>query len=176
MDLLDFSAEELYFDEPVRPEVVELLKVAADSYAQGASEVPLFKAYFLQPENLSVLVALYRFYFYQGRLQDALRIVGQILDLVAERLGIHTDWRENAIDDLGRGVHNSIALLRFYLFALKGAGYLELRLGRTRNALDRFEKVRELDAADRIGVQALVDLARSSLPGDPANVCERKPI
>lgn len=168
MELLDFCAEELYFDEPLQPEVERLLNAAADGYAQGTSELPLFQAYFLQPEHLSVLVALYRFYFYQGRRTDALRVVTRVLQLVAGRLGMTADWRAIEVDDLGRGAQRSMALLRFYLFALKAAGYLELRLGRTQAALQRFEKVLELDTADRIGTAALADLARTSLRKDGA--------
>ena len=56
-----------------------------------------------------------------------------------------------------------MTLTRFYLMALKGAGYLKLRIGETRDGLARLEKVAELDADDRIGVRSLMQLARDEL-------------
>jgi hypothetical protein len=47
--------------------------------------------------------------------------------------------------------------------ALKGAGYLMLRMGKTQGGLERLEKVAELDVDDRMGVRSLVDLARQEL-------------
>jgi hypothetical protein len=53
--------------------------------------------------------------------------------------------------------------MRFYLMALKGAGYLLLRSGDIRAGLARLEKVTELDTDDRLGVRALVQVARREL-------------
>jgi tetratricopeptide (TPR) repeat protein len=57
----------------------------------------------------------------------------------------------------------SMTMIRFYMLALKGAGYLELRLGRYESALERLEKVAELDAKDRLGSQALLTVVRNAL-------------
>lgn len=163
MDLLDFSAEELYFDQPLEPRVEALLATAAEAYAEGDSELPILRAYFLQPDHLMVQVALYRFFYYQHRYEEALRVAERTMGCVASELGIRADWPDMSLEDLGFGVQRSMTLMRFYLFALKGAGYLELRLDRPQQALRRFEKVLELDTADRIGVTALRDLARSAV-------------
>jgi hypothetical protein len=49
------------------------------------------------------------------------------------------------------------------MLALKGAGYLQLRLGDYETALARLEKVSELDSNDRLGAKALIDVAREAL-------------
>lgn len=162
MDLLDFNAEELYFDENLPPEIEMLLDEAAEGYAMKDSELSLRRALFLEPEHLTVLVALYRFYYFQHRYQEALGVAEHVLGVASKRLGIQSDWRLISITDLGKGVKKSMTLMRFYLFALKGAGYLELRLGHPDLAIQRFEKVLELDASDRMGVAALMDLAMAS--------------
>ena len=58
-----------------------------------------------------------------------------------------------------------MASFRFYLFALKGAAYLELRLGEPRSALARLRVIERLDPADRMGARVLMDVARSA-PGN----------
>lgn len=165
MDLLDFKAEDLYFDQPLQAEVEALLNEAAEAYADGDSELLLLQAYLRQPDHLSVLVALYRYYYYQHRLQESLMIAERVLSLVGARLELKADWRELRLADLGYAIQHSMTLTRFYLFALKGAGFLELRLRRPAQALERFETVLEVDSSDRIGVGPLRDLARSALHG-----------
>ena len=64
---------------------------------------------------------------------------------------------------IGGGVLISMTLVRFYMLALKGAGYIELRLARFQAAIARLEKVAELDSNDRLGARALLKLARNAL-------------
>lgn len=92
MDLHDFESQDLYFDEPLVPAAKLLLEEAADSYANANSELPLMKAYFLEPEHPMVLVALYRYFYYQHRYEDALIIANRVLRIFSERLEIPGDW------------------------------------------------------------------------------------
>lgn len=160
MDLLDFSAEDLYYTGQRLPEVIELVERAADAYGSAAAEHYLLRAYFLAPDDLSVLVALYRYYYYQHRYADALLVAHRATDASAQRLGINSDWTAVNELDLAYGVRNSMSLMRFYLYALKGAGYLKLRLGDIAGAVQRLDKVVELDKADRIGARGLLEVVR----------------
>ena len=162
MDLLDFNAEDLYFDQPLEPEVDGLLAAAAEDYGVGNSELPLLRAYFIQPQSLTVLVALYRYFYYQHRLTEAMYVAERVLEVVGTQLDLSLDWRDLSVADLG-GTGQSITLVRFFLFALKGAGYLELRLGRPADAMARFDKILAIDTADRLGVAELRELAQSAL-------------
>ena len=165
LDLLEFESEALYFDETVSAEVAKHLDNAAEAYACGAefSEVSLLRAYFLAPEHPMVLVALYRYYYYQHRLEDALLVAERVLRIFAQRLDLPEDWRELDERRIGGGVLISMTLVRFYMLALKGAGYIELRLARFQAAIARLEKVAELDSNDRLGARALLKLARNAL-------------
>jgi len=170
MDLLDFTGEELYFDQPMPTEVALLLEQAADLYGTAEAEQKLLSAYFLEPENFTVLVALYRYFYYQHRYDHALRVADRTLVITAALLGINRDWRNISDMDLGYGVQHSMALMRFYLYALKGAGYLCLRLADYPQAKARLQKIVDVDTSDRIGATALLDLAEKAL-AEQGKVC-----
>jgi tetratricopeptide (TPR) repeat protein len=163
LDLLDFDSEDLYFNEILNAEVKSCLDQAAATYGDDQSEMALLRAYFLEPSHPMVLVALYRYYYYQHRLRDALIVAERVLHVMAQRLDLPQDWRELTEGRLGNGVMISMTLIRFYMLALKGAGYLELRLGDYESALHRLEKVAELDSKDRLGAQALLEVVRKAL-------------
>ncbi len=163
MDLLDFTAEDLYFDEAANPEVEQLLNTAAEAYGTPAAEQALLRAFSKAPEGLTVLVALYRYYYYQLRYEDALSVADRAMNVVANRLGIEPDWRTIDENDLANAVQQSMTQFRFYLYALKGSAYLNLRMGDPQGALERLQAIARLDEADRIGVKALIDLANDAL-------------
>jgi hypothetical protein len=158
MDLQDFNGDGLYFDEPQSAAVDGLLAAAAEQYAEGAAEAPLLAAQAQAPDNLSVLVGLYRFFYYQHRYQDALQIAERVMAVVGPRLGLPADWRRIDQDALLVAAERGIGLLRFHLLALKGAGYLCLRLGRFEQGKAMLVKVVELDADNRLGARLLLDV------------------
>ena len=47
MDLLDFEAQGLYFENKDTPEVENMIAIASENYASGEAELPLLRAYFL---------------------------------------------------------------------------------------------------------------------------------
>lgn len=156
MDLMDFDQAGLYFDEPVAEPVQELIAEAGRHYGHTEAEALLHKAYFLAPEALVVLVALYRYYFYQHRLEDALIVADRALHIVGRRLGFPDEWTRLHPDFLGQAVMRSMGLLRFYLSVLKASGYINLRLGRMEQGRAQIEKLVELDSHDRFGGKALL--------------------
>lgn len=156
MDLLHFEAEELYFDEPTTPEVARLLAEAQGCYGAGDAEAPLLQALAHAPNSLLVMVALYRFYFYQHRLTDALGIANLALDITAYRLGIARNWQALDQQQLGHAARQSMTLLRFHLLALKAMGYLLLRLGKHGEGKALLGKLVELDSHDRLGARQIL--------------------
>lgn len=162
MDLLDIDPQPLYFDEPLPAQVEGLLIEAAARYGEGDAEPLLLRAYFLAPQQLTVLVGLYRYYFYQHRLEDALTVADRAMEVAAARLDIPADWRRLCPGHLGHGVQRSMGLMRFYLLAVKAAAVLHLRRGGTAASCAMLEKLVELDAHDRIGARALLDVVRGA--------------
>jgi hypothetical protein len=107
------------------------------------------------------LVAMYRYYYYQHRLEDALIIAHQALAVSGTRLGFPAAWHQLSSAHLGAGALISMGMVRFYLLALKAAGYLNLRLQKWQTAVDMLTKVSSLDEADRLGATALLEIANS---------------
>lgn len=163
MDLLDFDAQALYFDDALSPEIAALIERAAEAYGEPRAEHLLLRAYFHEPEHLTVLVALYRYFYYQHRYAEAFLVAERAMAAAARRLELRCDWQQLNLQRIGGCVLRSMTLTRFYLMALKGAGYLMLRMGETQAGLARLEKVEELDSDDRLGVRSLVRLARAEL-------------
>ncbi len=161
MDLMQFDQTTLYFDDPLTPEIEQLLREAGDCYGQAEAEALLLRAYFLAPEQLMVLVALYRYYFYQHRLEDALKVADRSLEVAGRRLDLPAHWQHLHPDHIGHAVLRSMGLLRFYLMVLKAAGYIHLRLGNSVAGVAMLEKLGELDDHDRLGGKALLEVVRA---------------
>jgi len=158
MDLLDFEAHDLYFEEPDVTGVKEMIAAAAENYETGEAELPLLKAYFLAPQSLNVLVALNRFYYYQHRLEDALQATLKALAVIRPLIGFPEDWRDLHQNHISDTPPASLTQVRLYLFTLKAIGFLNMRLHNLDVSQSIFEKLVELDSKDRIGAQGLLEL------------------
>ena len=158
MDLLDFSDCKLYFEDALPAEAERLIAQAASEYGEAGAELSLLRAHLLAPENLSVLVGIYRYYFYQHRLEDALVVAERAMQLSGRHLGLPTDWRLLDETRLGSAAANSFGLLRFYLLALKAASVVLLRLGQIAESRARLIKLASLDSRDQLGAGKLLEV------------------
>ena len=158
MDLLDFEAQGLYFENKDTPEVENMITTAAENYASGEAELPLLRAYFLAPNSLNVLVALNRFYYYQHRLDDALAATLKALTVIRPLIDFPEDWRELQPHHLSDTPANLLTQVRLYLFTLKAIGFLNMRLELLDVSKSIFEKLVYLDGKDRIGAKGLLEL------------------
>jgi hypothetical protein len=101
------------------PDAERELRLAGMAYHEdGIAEAHLRNAIDLAPWHVAVHIGLYRFYFYKGRLQEALRVAANCLEDAAARIGIAGDWREVRAQDAEFGSYEAV-LPRFYLFTLK---------------------------------------------------------
>ena len=150
MDLLDFEAQGLYFEQPDVAGIKELIAAAAENYANGDAELPLLKAYFLAPESLNVLVALNRFYYYQHRLEEALSATTKALVVIRPTISFPEDWHELQPNHVNDVPANLLTEVRMYLFTLKAVGFLNMRLENLDLSQAIFEKLVSLDSKDRI--------------------------
>ena len=156
MDLHDFDSVSLYFDDACPPEVLGLLDMAARSCIEGEGELPLLQAYLHAPEQLVVLVGLYRYYFYKHRLAEADLVARRAMAVSGRRLGLPDDWQQMDQIALADAASRSMGLLRFWLLALKARAVLALREGRTVVGQQMLEKLAILDQHDRLGASALL--------------------
>lgn len=121
------------------------------------AEKHLHEAQALAPGHAAVLIGLYRFYFYKGRLSEALEIAKLCIGKAARENRLAQDWRLVAAGDAPFGHYENI-LPRFFLFSLKGYAYLQMRLGNLEEGRDAATKLLELDPSDKIGAKVLLDV------------------
>ncbi|MDD2885542.1 MAG: hypothetical protein PHT48_10925 [Dechloromonas sp.] len=175
MDLLDFSDCKLYFEEPLPAAAESLIAQAAREYGSTDAEMALLRAHLLAPENLTVLVGLYRYYFYQHRLEDALQVAERAMQLSGRHLGLPADWRQIDECQLGSAAASSFGLLRFYLLALKAASVVLLRLGDIAASRDRLIKLATLDSRDQLGAGKLLEVV-DEFQGNEASTANSDPV
>lgn len=168
MDLLAFEPGDMYFAEPLDARAEALIAQASEAYGSPEAEGYLRDAEQLAPVHLTVLVALYRYHFYRHQHGAALADAAQVLGVIGARLDLPEDWRDLTPEHVADAMGANAELIRLYLHALKGAGYLYLRLNEAERGLARLDKVAALDPKDRIGAKALADVARQALQNDAA--------
>jgi len=139
------------------PEEAEIcLWRAAESYADTeTAEDYLRQAEAHAPDHAAVLIGLYRFYFYKGRLPEALKIAERCLAKAARENNFSVEWRLVRPFDAVFNRYEEV-LPRFYLFTLKGYAYLKMRLGEIEESREAVMKLLELDPSDKVGAKVLL--------------------
>lgn len=126
---------------------------------EGALQM-LLLARSLAPAHPAPLIAHYRFHFYANRLADARAVALDAVALAARQLGLPADWRQVrpeaqwGPDRLAELRAHAVAP-RFYLFALKGYAYLNLRLGAAEEGRAVLDLLEQLDPSDSLGHRVL---------------------
>jgi tetratricopeptide (TPR) repeat protein len=148
------------------PQVERLLGAAGEAYhCEEEAERCLNEAYALAPDHAAVLIGFYRFYFYKGRLGEALGIARLCLAKAARETGLSGDWWLVGRDDADFGSFEAV-LPRFFMFTLKGYAYLLMRLGQFAEARLAIMKLIELDFRDRIGAKVLLGVLERMESGE----------
>jgi hypothetical protein len=125
--------------------------------ADALAEYHLNEAQKIAPNHFAVLIGFYRFYFYKGRLNEALAISKICMAKAAREKNFATDWRAVRAGDARFGDYDDV-IARFFMFCLKGYAYLNLRLGDGLEGRAAAEKCLELDADDKINAGLLLDI------------------
>lgn len=133
----------------------QLWRAGLSYHLDDVAERHLRRAEALAPGHVAVLIGLYRFYFYKGRLAEALAVAEQCLAAASKTLGLKAGWRSARPEDAAFGAFDSV-VPRFFLFTLKGYAYLHMRLGRSEAGREAVEKLLELDPSDKVGAQVLM--------------------
>jgi tetratricopeptide (TPR) repeat protein len=144
------------FGGGLSPEVEDLLHQAGQSYDQAETALAhLREARRLAPNHAAVLIGLYRFFFYKGRLAEALEIARSCLLRAAIDNSLPLDWR---MVRPGQAAFASFdaPLARFFMFVLKGYAYLNMRLGEIEEGRAAVLKLLELDPSDKVGATVLL--------------------
>lgn len=179
MDLHELDTEAMYFEMPLPAQVQALIDESSQHYcslpldgsaddeisqiAVDRAEWALLRAHLKSPEQLTVIVALYRFFYYRHRYTEALEMADRAILLSSRRLGLNEDWRALVKADLERAAARSMSSTRFLLLALKGAAWLLLRQDQPRAALERLAPIQAFDQQDQLGARELRAWAEKAL-------------
>lgn len=148
------------------PEAEKYLRLAGQAYHEDEVALAhLQSAWEAAPGHAAVYISRYRFFFYKGRLEEALDVAVECLRKAATDLGIAQDWRLVKVKDADFGRFESI-LPRFFLFTLKGYGYLQMRLGNLDEGRAALDKLLELDPADKTGGKVLMQVLERQIHGE----------
>ncbi|SFK02470.1 hypothetical protein [Methylocapsa palsarum] len=142
------------------------LRQAGLAYDQTeVAEKHLAAAATAAPGHAAVLIGFYRFYFYKGRLREALAVADLCLEKACRDNRLPMDWRRVKSSDASFSDYGEM-LPRFFMFTLKGYAYLNLRLGDVTEGLAAVEKLLELDPSDKIGARVLLEVIERASQDD----------
>lgn len=143
------------------------LRQAGLSYAQDLlAEFHLAQAEAIAPGHAAVLIGQYRYFFYKGRIEDALDTAHVCIAKALKDNRLALDWRDVAAADAAFGDTGS-PLPRFFMFTLKGYAYLNMRLGNLEEGRLAIRKLLELDPTDKVNAKLLLGvLDRIGQPDD----------
>lgn len=152
--------ERVLFARDIRPEVNACLQSAvacADDF-ERAREL-LYQARELDPDQLEVYIALYKFLFYRGQLDEAEQVAEEALQRAALRGGFPEDWRQltTACSDWSQ----EDGPARTYLYSLKALAFIRLRKGLHAQGRELLAKLQQLDPQDRVGGSVISQLAEA---------------
>ena len=158
LDLDTATEPTTLFGGEASPVVTQLLKDAAAAYQQtNRAEAILWSAQAIDPACLPVYFALYKFYFYKFRLEDAEKVALMGLKTAAQQGGFYAEWSRLSYADADWS--STIGAQHFYLFTLKALAFIRLRMGRREESIELLAKLQELDPGDSVGSSVIRDLA-----------------
>jgi hypothetical protein len=150
------------FGGEASPVITQLLQEAAAVYQQTSrAEAILWSAQAIDPACLPVYFALYKFYFYKFRLEDAEKVAIMGLNTAAQQGGFSAEWSHLTLTSANWS--STDGPQHFYLFTLKALAFIHLRLGKREASLVILKKIQELDPTDTVGSSVIRDLANETL-------------
>lgn len=157
MNTYSFVPDEVHFGFELAPAINASLQRAAMMVASKKEALKaLLEANNSAPDQLEVLIALYKFYFYQGEIEQAEDLVFQTLIKASLQGGFSHKWEtltnESADWNSLRGPE------RIYLYSLKALAFIRLRQEDLRNAEAILDVLELLDPNDQVGAEVIRSL------------------
>jgi len=150
-------SKSVHFGFDLSDDVEAHLQAAAASVSNDQDSLAaLNRAYKSAPDQLEVLVALYKFHFYRGDTNKAQEIVQQTLVKAAFKGGFEYDWTKLSDNSADWSDHRGPA--RTYLYSLKAMAFINLRRYCTDEAREILDKLQQLDPDDQVGAQVIREL------------------
>jgi len=157
---IGFIDDVVLFSPSMPEEVNRLLQAAVISSRRDKlkAEDLFMQALSLDKHCLQTYFALYKFYFYQARLNEAEMFVLLGLEEAARQGGFPSDYRRLYRDMEKWDLYaNEVSL--FYLYTLKALAFIKLRKHDSIQAGTILNIIKELDPEDRSGASVIMDLS-----------------
>jgi hypothetical protein len=156
-DVYPLRRNEVHFGFDIAPEAdAHLQRAAALVTTREASLQALNDARQAAPDQLEVLVAMFKFHFYQGETEKAEALVLEALAKASWQGGFSHDWNTLAAesadwsDPRGPG--------RLFLYSLKALAFIRLRQCANAEAASILDTMQRLDPTDQVGADVIRDL------------------
>lgn len=150
--------EEVHFGFGLPPEInAHLQEAAARISTREQSLASLNVARKAAPDQLEVLLALYKFHFYQGDIEKARDYVYQGLIKASRQGGFSYDWESLTPESANWQAPRGPA--RFFLYSLKALAFIRLRENAPSEAQEILDTLARLDPEDQVGAGVIRDLA-----------------
>jgi hypothetical protein len=157
LTLHSLARDEVVFGFGIDAEAnVHLQRAASLVTSRPDSLQALLDAQQASPQQLEVLTALYKFYFYQGDIDNAEATVLRSLQTAATQAGFVNDWQALSPDAADWSDPRGAA--RAYLYALKALAFIRLRQLRADEAQQILLSLQRLDPDDQVGADVIRDL------------------
>ncbi len=162
MPAASYFEERVLFSPNLPVAINQLLQSAVTlTPVDKAQAERLFKqAQALDSDCLQTYFALYKFYFFQGRLLEAEREVLAVLATAARQGGFPVDYHQLTSQPKQWDMYASESTL-FYLYTLKALAFIQLRLQQTAAAQTILHALETLDPEDRIGASVIRSLSQA---------------
>lgn len=152
--------ERVLFASDMHPEVNARMQAAvahADDFERAYDLMQQANA--IDPNELQVYIAMYKFLFYRGHLSRAEEVARKALRQSAEQGNFSVAWElltpESADWSLPQGPE------RVYLYSMKALAFILLRSGDSRQGGALLDKLAELDPLDQVGSSVIRQLAEA---------------
>ncbi|MCP6763119.1 MAG: hypothetical protein NHB32_31075 [Fischerella sp. CENA71] len=140
----------------VPEEIKELLILAADHWENTSnSEKYMHQALAKTGDNIEVLVAAYRYFYYKYNYQMALQTAVKVIDKIKEAEKLPDDWQQLQPILIKRKEDTQI---RLYLNAYAASGLVLAKLGELEKAKEISTKVKSIDDKNNFGAGILLDI------------------
>ncbi len=134
--------------------------VVASREDKQQAEHLFMQAYQLDKQCLQTYFALYKFYFYQAKLDDAECYVRKGLLEASQQGGFPADYQQLA-NDAGQWNMYADEVSLFYLYTLKALAFVKLRQQQNAEANEILHILHTLDPEDRSGFSVIVQLSKA---------------
>jgi tetratricopeptide (TPR) repeat protein len=152
--------DRVVFAREIKPEVnVCLQQAVASAHDFEKARAFLYQARDLDPDQLEVYIALYKFCFYRGYLDEAEEVALDALETAARRGEFDKQWLNLDEGSADWAVDDGPA--RTYLYSLKALGFIRLRQGNMAGAREVLSSLTRLDPEDRVGGSVIMSLAEA---------------